>query len=140
MGGPWSIATIAAFAWKESAFIALVVVASVSRRLHDLLEASSVLGASRRQRWRRVFLPLATPPLAASSLIVFVYVVGSYEVPWLLGRSYPEPLPVMAYRLFSSIDLAARPQAAAAAAVGVAVALTCAIGALAAAGRRRSRS
>jgi len=39
--------------------------------------------------------------------------VGSYEVAWLLGRTYPEPLPVLAFRLFSSADLAARPEAAA---------------------------
>ena len=49
----------------------------------------------------------------------------------LLGRAYPEPLPVMAIRLFNSIDLATRPQAAAAAVVTAGLALLAVAGALA---------
>ncbi len=127
VGGAWPVATVLELAWKESAFVALVVLAAVSRRHADLAEVGAVLGAGPRHRWTRVFLPLAAPALAVSSMIVFVYTVGSYEVPLLLGRTFPEPLPVMAYRLFGSIDLAARPQAAATAAVGAGVALAIAV-------------
>lgn len=113
VGGPWPIAVIAEFAWKESAFIALVVSAALAPRLQEYLEAASVLGAPPRARLRHVVLPLAAPALYGASLIVLLYTLGSYEVTWILGRAYPETLPVAAYRLFGSIDLAARPQAAA---------------------------
>lgn len=142
VGGRWPVATVLELAWKESAFVALVVVAATARHHHELDETAAVLGARPWERWVRVFVPTAGPALAAASLIVFVYSVGSYEVPWLLGRSYPEPLPVLAFRLFGSIDLAARPGAAAAATVGAGVAVASAVVALVAvpAVRRRSLS
>ena len=70
-----------------------------------------------------MILPLAAPALGAAAAICFVYALGSYEVAALLGRATPEPLPVLAFRLFTSIDLAARPQAAAVAVTPAALAL-----------------
>ena len=127
VGGRWPWATVIELAWKESAFVALVVVASVGRRYADLRQVAAVLGAAPRAQWRRVLLPLSAPALASSSLIVFVYSLGTYEVARLLGRAYPEPLPVMAYRLFTDIDVAARPQAAATAVVATGLALLAAL-------------
>ena len=127
VGGRWPWATVLELAWKESAFVALVVIASVGRRYADLREVAAVLGAAPREQWRRVLLPLSAPALASSSLIVFVYSLGTYEVARLLGRAYPEPLPVMAYRLFTDIDVAARPQAAATAVVATGLALLTAV-------------
>ncbi|MGI8522428.1 MAG: ABC transporter permease subunit [Nocardioides sp.] len=127
VGGRWPWATVLELAWKESAFVALVVIASIGRHYADLREVAAVLGAAPRAQWRRVLLPLSAPALASSSLIVFVYSLGTYEVARLLGRAYPEPLPVMAYRLFTDIDLAARPQAAATAVVATVLALLAAV-------------
>lgn len=127
VGGRWPWATVLELAWKESAFVALLVTASLGRRYADLREVSAVLGAAPRAQWRRVLLPVAAPALASSSLIVFVYSLGTYEVARLLGRTYPEPLPVMAYRLFTDIDVAARPQAAATAVVATGLALLAAV-------------
>ncbi len=127
VGGRWPWATVLELAWKESAFVALVVTASLGRRYADLREVAAVLGAAPRGQWRRVLLPLSAPALTSSSLIVFVYALGTYEVARLLGRAYPEPLPVMAYRLFTDIDLAARPQAAATAVVATGLALLAAV-------------
>lgn len=115
VAGRLPVAVVTEFAWKESAFVALVVTAAVAPTVKEYHEAATVLGSSARQRTTMVTVPLAMPALAASCAIVFVYTLGSYEVPWLLGAAAPEALPVTAYRLFSSIDLAARPAAAAAA-------------------------
>ncbi len=49
-GGRWPWATVFELAWKESAFVALVVVATVGRRYDDLREVAAVLGASLRER------------------------------------------------------------------------------------------
>ena len=127
VGGRWPWATVLELAWKESAFVALVVTASVGRQYADLREVAAVLGAPPRAQWRRVLLPLAAPALASASLIVFAYSLGTYEVARLLGRAYPEPLPVMAYRLFTDLDIAARPQAAATAVVTTGLALLAAV-------------
>lgn len=138
VGGSWPWATVLALAWKESAFVALVVVAAVGPGHRRRQEVAAVLGAGSRQRWTRVLLPTAAPALGAAGLVVLVYSVGSYEVAWLLGRAAPEPLPVLAYRLFGSIELLDRPAAAAAATVGAALALGLAVVVLAAVPRVRT--
>lgn len=117
VAGRWPTAVVLEYAWKESAFVALVVTAALATRVTSYHETAALLGAGRWARFRHVTLPLAGPALLASSAITFVYTLGSYEVAWLLGPAYPEPLPVMSYRLFTSTDLAARPEAMAIAVV-----------------------
>lgn len=126
VAGPWPVASVAAFAWKESAFVALVVTASLGPALRSYEEVAALLGAGPIARLRRVVVPMATPALLGSSIIVFLFTLGSYEVVWLLGQAFPEPLPVTAYRLFTSVDLQARPQAAAVALTTVCLALAAA--------------
>ncbi len=118
VGGPWWVAVVAEYAWKESAFVALVVLAALAAGERELDETAATLGAGPWQRLRRVALPLAAP-----SAVAFAYVLGSYDVAWLLGRSYPEPLPVLAFRLWTDVDLARREQALAVAVVTTALAL-----------------
>ena len=123
VGGRWWIAVVAEYAWKESAFVALVVAGVLSSRAASYTETAALLGAGRWARLRHVTLPLAAPALGATAAISFVYTLGSYEVAALLGRAHPEPLAVLAFRLFTSIDLAARPQAAAVAVTTAVLAL-----------------
>ncbi|WP_186627264.1 ABC transporter permease subunit [Rhodococcus sp. BP22] len=130
VGGRWWIAVALEYAWKESAFVAIVVAGTLATRVAGFDETAATLGAGRWARFRLVTLPLLRPALAASAAITFTYTVGSYEVARILGRPYPEPLSVMAIRLFTSIDLAARPQAAAAAIVAAALAIVVAAVAL----------
>nr|MBA3251951.1 ABC transporter permease subunit [Geodermatophilaceae bacterium] len=135
VGGRWWIAVAAEYAWKESAFIGLVVSSALASRVASYRDTATLLGAGRWARLRYVTLPLAAPALMASASISFVYALGSYEVAWLLGRPYPEPLPVLAFRLFRSIELVSRPQAAAVAVATAALAL--AVVAIAVAALRR---
>ncbi len=122
VGGPWWVAVIAGFAWKESAFVALVVAGTLLTRVAQFDEPAALLGAGRIARIRMIFLPLAAPSLIVASTIVFIYTLGSYEVAWLLGRTYPEPLAVMAIRLFNDVSLTSRTESAAIAIVTVVLA------------------
>lgn len=123
VGGPWWVAVIAEYAWKESAFVALVVAGTLLTRVAQFDEPAALLGAGRIARIRMIFLPLAMPSLIVASTIVFVYTLGSYEVAWLLGRTYPEPLAVLAIRLFNDVNLTSRTESAAIAVVTVVAAL-----------------
>lgn len=131
VAGRWPTSVVVEYGWKESAFVALVVVAALATRVAAYHETAAVLGAGRWARFRHVTLPMAAPALLASSAIAFVYTLGSYEVAWLLGPVHPEPLPVMSYRLFTATDLAARPQAMAVAVLTAALAVGAAVLALA---------
>ncbi|MBM7808845.1 putative spermidine/putrescine transport system permease protein [Geodermatophilus bullaregiensis] len=123
VAGPWWAAVVAEYAWKESAFVALVVLAALAAGERELDETAATLGAGPWQRLRRVALPLAAPAAIGAGGVGFAYVLGSYDVAWLLGRSSPEPLPVLAHRLFTDVDLARREQALAVAVVTTVLAL-----------------
>lgn len=123
VGGPLWGAVIAEFAWKESAFVALVVTGTLATRIATYDETAALLGAGRWRRFRHVLLPLTMPSIVICAAISFVYALGSYEVSWLLGRTYPEPLPVLAVRLFQGVSLDSRPEAAAVALITCAIAL-----------------
>lgn len=50
-----------------------------------LMTAAETLGATSGQVFRKVFLPLSLPPLAASSILVFILSLGFYITPAILG-------------------------------------------------------
>lgn len=131
VGGPLWLAVVIDYSWKESAFIALVVTGALVTRATGYDETAALLGAGRLRRLRHVLVPLSLPALTVSATIVFVYTFGSYEVAWLLGRPYPEPLSVMALRVFGSASLSSRPEAAALAVVTTVVSFVAAAAAFA---------
>ena len=107
---PWGIGIILTYVWKEVPFITLMVLAVLNNQGSELLDAARTLHANRWQRFRYVVLPIIFPSLGAACLIVFAYTFGAFEVPYLLGQTYPMTMPVWAYRNFSDIDLMARPE------------------------------
>ena len=116
----WSIGIILTYVWKEIPFITLMILAVLRHSGNDLLDVGRTLKAGRWQRFRYITLPIIFPALGAASLIVFAYTFGAFEVPFLLGRTYPMTLPVWAYKNYSDIDLMARPEGIA---TGIVIAL-----------------
>lgn len=121
---PAAAGIILQYVWKEIPFIGIVVLASLQAIGEDYEAAARSLGAGRWQRFRHVLLPLMAPGVIAASVIVFAFTFGAYEIPALLGQHHPAALPVLAYRLYTDVDLAARPQAMAMAMV---ITLLCAL-------------
>ncbi len=107
----YSAGIILTYVWKETPFIALVVLASLRGVASELEDMARTLGAGAWQRFWYVVFPVISPGIIAASLIVFAFTFGAFEVPFLLGRSYPTILPVMAYNEYRDIDLTARPVA-----------------------------
>ncbi|MCX6045475.1 MAG: sugar ABC transporter permease [Chloroflexi bacterium] len=107
----WNVATILVYVWKETPFIGLVVLAVLRGVSQEYEEMARTLGANPWQRFRYILLPLLMPGLVSTSVIVFAYTFGSFEVPLLLGQRYPNTLPVMAYRAYIDPDLQQRPTA-----------------------------
>lgn len=106
----WSIGIILVYIWKEIPFITLMLLAVLKNMGEELLEVGATLKATPVQRFRFITLPILRPSLYASCCIVFAFTFGAFEIPYLLGQSYPLTLPVWAYRNFSDIDLLARPE------------------------------
>jgi putative spermidine/putrescine transport system permease protein len=106
----WCIGILITYVWKEIPFIAIVLLSVLHNTGRDLLDVGRTLKAGRWQRFRYITLPVIFPSLSAASLIVFAYTFGAFEVPFLLGQSYPLLLPVWAYKNYSDVDLLARPE------------------------------
>lgn len=115
-----SLGIILVYVWKEAPFIGLVLLALLKGSAFEYEEVASTLGASAWQRFRHVLLPLMLPGILSTSVIVFAFMFGSFEIPLLLGVRYPEVLPVMAYRLYIDPDLTRRPEAMA---IGIVITL-----------------
>ncbi len=82
-----------------------------SERVEELAALARSLGASSRQcRWR-VEVPLLLHAAGTNLALLFVVVLGSYEIPLLLGRQAPQMLSVLAMRKFASFDLSQKPEA-----------------------------
>jgi putative spermidine/putrescine transport system permease protein len=116
----WGVGIILAYVWKEIPFITLMILATLRHSGNELLDVGRTLKAGAWQRFRFITLPIIFPALGASSLIVFAFTFGAFEVPFLLGRTYPMTLPVWAYKNYSDIDLLARPEGIA---TGIVIAL-----------------
>ncbi|GAB6191195.1 hypothetical protein JCM39068_09440 [Desulfocastanea catecholica] len=106
----WGIGILIVYIWKEVPFITFMLLSVLKNMGSELLEAGSTLNASRRQRFMYIILPIIAPSLGSACLIVFAFTFGAFEVPYLLGRTYPLALPVWAYKNYSDIDLLARPE------------------------------
>jgi len=106
----WCIGIILTYVWKEIPFITLMILSVLRRSGVELLEVGRTLKAGRWQRFRYITLPTISPSLGAACLIVFAYTFGAFEVPFLLGQTYPMMLPVWAYKSYSDVDLLARPE------------------------------
>lgn len=104
----WSL--LAEYVWKETPFIGVVVLASLSSGVIELEDVARTLGAGAWSRLRHVVIPIITPGVLATSVIVFAFSFGSYEVPYLLGRPYPATLPVVAYQYFEAVNLQLGPR------------------------------
>ncbi len=108
---PYAIGIILQYVWKEIPFIGVIVLANMQSLGEDYESVARSLGASRWQAFRHVLLPLIFPGVLSASVIVFAFTFGAYEIPALLGANYPAALPVLAYRKYTDVDLAARPEA-----------------------------
>ena len=106
----WGIGIMLAYVWKEIPFVTLMILAALRHTGTELLEVGRTLKADRWQRFRYITLPTIFPSLGAACLIVFAYTFGAFEVPFLLGQTYPMMLPVWAYKNYSDVDLLARPE------------------------------
>ncbi|MDZ7721421.1 MAG: ABC transporter permease subunit [candidate division KSB1 bacterium] len=111
---PWLLGVILVYVWKEIPFLTLMLLSVLLNLDTRLLQVGKTLKANRWQRFRFIIFPSIFPSLSAGTLIVFAYSFGAFEVPYLLGQTYPMTLPVWAYRQYSDIDLMSRPEGIAA--------------------------
>ena len=107
----YGVGIVLAYILKEAPFIALMTLALLARLGDEYEQAARVLGASAWQRFRNVTLPLISPALISSALMVFAFIFGAFEIPFILGRPFPAMVSVVAQQRYLDINLTVRPGA-----------------------------
>jgi putative spermidine/putrescine transport system permease protein len=80
--GTWMV-----FVYVWLPYMILPMQAALERVPASMLEASADLGASPRQTFRTVILPLAMPGVIAGSIFTFSLTMGDYIIPQIIGTS-----------------------------------------------------
>ena len=106
-----NVGVLAHFLWKEIPFMTLILLAVLRGIRPEYGMQARALGANPWQCFWHVTLPLLKPGVVSASLLVFGFVFGSFEVPFLLGSTVPKTLPVLVYQAFTDVDLTQRPVA-----------------------------
>jgi len=108
---PYAFGIIFEYVWKTTCFTGVILLAVLQSSGDSFEQVAQTLGANRWQRFRFVTLPLLMPGILSSSILVFAFTFGAFEVPFLLGQRFPSALPVLAYRRYVDEDIAERPEA-----------------------------
>ncbi len=108
---PFGWGIILTYAWKEAPFVSIMIYPVLTRIHRAWRDVSRVFGASNWNFIREIVLPALLPAWTIAAFIVFVFTFSAFEVPYLLGVTYPSMLPVYAYQLYTSGELADRPEA-----------------------------
>jgi putative spermidine/putrescine transport system permease protein len=119
---PLGAGLILMLAWKELGFLAMLACTLVAQIDPRLEETARTLGATEATVRRRVVLPLVWRGLMPGVVAAFVFVLGSYELPLLLGPSRPQAVGVMILERSRDADPAALGDAHAAALLALVVA------------------
>ncbi|MFB1082973.1 ABC transporter permease [Jeotgalibacillus sp. JSM ZJ347] len=99
------------YIWKEIPFVILMLLPVYLQLPKQFKEVNAVLGGGRADWFKTVEWPWVKPVMFETVLIISVFVFTAYEVPGLLGVSYPQLTPVLAYEWFYSASLDERTMA-----------------------------
>jgi putative spermidine/putrescine transport system permease protein len=81
------LGTFLVFVYVWLPYMILPTQAALERVPGNLVEASADLGATPRQTFRTVLLPLALPGIVAGSIFTFSLTLGDYIIPQIIGSS-----------------------------------------------------
>ncbi|WP_404407572.1 ABC transporter permease [Jeotgalibacillus malaysiensis] len=92
------------YVWKEIPFVILMLLPVYLQLPKQFMEVNAVLGGSGADWFKTVEWPWVKPVMFETALIISAFVFTAYEVPGLLGVSYPQMTPVLAYEWFYSVS------------------------------------
>jgi len=91
---------IAAYVYKEFPFVMLMALGVLDRLPRRLVSTAEMLGAGPVRTFTAVVLPNLVPLLNQLGIILFLYALGGFEIPWLLGSARPQMVSMTVYALY----------------------------------------
>ncbi|MCB9082554.1 MAG: sugar ABC transporter permease [Lewinellaceae bacterium] len=109
---PWGLGILLAHAAMATPFFAIFFgQLYAAEGLANYAQLAASLGASERQVRRRILIPVLLRRASPTLILYFVFVLGSYEIPLLLGSQSPQMISVLAIRKLQRFNLQDIPQA-----------------------------
>lgn len=112
--GDGGIGILIVFVLKGIPFVTLYVLNVMEKIKDDYQQVASTLGATYLQRLRYVYLPLSANAIVWSTVIIFAYDMGAFEVPFLFSGNASMPLSVKLYGLYINPNIERIPESMAA--------------------------
>lgn len=116
---------ILTYVWKEVPFVILMLLPIYQQMDVKRKDAVYTLGGSKWHGFKSVEWPVLIPSLIEIAFILFSFIFAAYEVPALLGATYPKMISVLTIDWFYSGDWSKRPLAFAAMIMASIVILFC---------------
>jgi putative spermidine/putrescine transport system permease protein len=108
---PAGIDLISAYLYKETPFVMVMVYAMLVRFDRRQIDNARMLGAGRVRIFFALILPFIMPAINTTFVILFVFTFGGFDLPFVLGDSYPGMVSLRIYEYFFQKDLLQRPVA-----------------------------
>ncbi len=103
--GIWGVVVVHTFTMYT--YFYLTASAAIKGLDPSLEEAATSLGAGRIRVWTKVILPMLTPSIVASSLLVFMVSMASYTAPLMFGVERTMTMQIYLSRTNGNLDMAA---------------------------------
>lgn len=100
---------ISAYIYKETPFVMVMVYAMLVRFDRRQIDIARMLGGGRMRIFISLILPYILPAINTTFIILFIFTLGGFDLPFVLGDSYPGMLSIRIYEYYFQKDLAQRP-------------------------------
>lgn len=101
---------IITYIWKTTPFIILMIYPVFQRIQNNWKDVAYIYGADNKRFFIEIIIPLIMPSFIVSLFIIFAFVFSAFEVPYLLGVTYPKTLSVLSFDMYSKGFIEQRPQ------------------------------
>lgn len=105
------VGVILSYMWKEIPFVILMLLPGYQEMDHRHKDVVKTLGGNQWDVWKSVELPRLWPTILETGIILFTFILAAFEIPALLGVTFPKMLPLLAYEWFYQGDWSNRPMA-----------------------------
>ncbi len=124
----FGIGLILTYVLKGAPFVAIYVYGVMVKIKRDYYVLAESMGVDKRGIINSIYIPLSKNAIIWSSIVLFAYNLGSYEVPMLLSNVQQNTLSQYVYRLYTSSDYMEIPQAMALNIIVLGINIICGIG------------
>lgn len=108
----WGLGIIMTHAFMAFPFLTLVLINLYrSKNIEALSQLAITMGAGAYEIKKRIVLPILFKGIMPTLGLFFLFILGAYEIPLLLGRQDPQMITLLTLRKLQKFDLSVIPQA-----------------------------